>query len=389
MKLSLVTETFPPEINGVSLTNYRLAHNLIRGGHDLELIRPAPRAAGFDGSSAKLRELRVRGWPILLYPSMQIGHFSRARLLAQWRVHRPDVVHIATEGPLGLGALLAARRLKIPVTSTFHTNFHAYCRDYHLGFLRSPVLRYLQWFHNQCAATFVPTLDLLAHLEQAGFKGLLHLGRGVDRQLFHPSRRSSELRKQWRAGEEIPVLLCVSRVAREKNFPLVLESFLELRKRTPRIRMVVVGDGPFLPALRRRFPEAHFAGMRFDEDLAAHYASADLFLFASATETFGNVVLEAMASGLVVLTYNYAAGRQHIEHLQSGILVPFDQPELFKEAARQLFDNRQVWPSLASAARDATGRACWKDVTARFEQALTSSLPFRSNETPLYPVLSS
>lgn len=370
VRISLVTETFPPEINGVALTNFRLVGNLRRKGHDVELIRPQPRRSAIRGYWRVDREFRVAGLPLPFYPGMRVGSFCRKRLLCRWTTNRPEIVHIATEGPLGLAALLAARQLRIPVTSTFHTNFQQYCCHYRVGFLRSQVLRYLRWFHNQCATTLVPTPDLSEHLENLGFLRLQHLGRGVDRELFNPARRSPELRRKWGAGTGAPVVLCVSRMAREKNLPLVLQTFLRFKEHAPHSRMVMVGDGPFLPSLRHRFPQAHYAGMRFDEDLAAHYASADLFFFASVTETFGNVILEAMASGLVVLSYDYAAGRRFIQHRRSGMLAPYDQADLFQQTARELLHDRNSWPLMAEAARERTSEAPWTSVVDQFEATL-------------------
>ena len=314
----------------------------------------------------------MRGWPVPGYPGLRLGHFARARLAKHWARNRPDVVHIATEGPLGTAALLAARRLGIPVSSTFHTNFHAYCRHYGAPFLRNAMLKYLRWFHNRCDVTLVPTQQLLNQLQEQGFERLQRLGRGVDRDLFHPDRRRTELRQSWACREDTPVALSVGRIAREKNLRLVIESFQCAREICPDLRLVFVGDGPLLPRLRRRFPDACYAGMRVGPDLAAHYASADLFLFPSVTETFGNVVLEALASGLVVLSYDYAAAHQFLRHEQNGFLVPYDRSDLFKAGARQLMERRASWPAWSAAARAATVEAPWRAVADVFEQALVA-----------------
>jgi glycosyltransferase involved in cell wall biosynthesis len=369
VRLTLVTETFPPEINGVALTNYRLARALGRNGHDIELVRPLSNRGDLQPEPVG-DSFYVRGWPVPFYRGVLLGQFCPQRLLRRWQDHRPEVVHIATEGPLGLAALIAASRLGIPVTSTFHTSFHIYCRHYGVPFLTSYALRYLRWFHNRCVLTFVPTADLLMQLGRTGFKRLELLGRGVDRDLFHPNRRSAQLRKTWGAADHTPVILSVGRLAREKNLPLILEAFTEIQRIRPEARMVVVGDGPMSTHLRCRFPHACYPGLRLDEDLATHYASADLFFFSSTTETFGNVVLEAMASGLAVLSYDYAAAAQHIQHGRSGILVPFNRPQLFRDAATRLVGQVPLWSALGRAARAATERVPWDFVTERFERAL-------------------
>jgi glycosyltransferase involved in cell wall biosynthesis len=264
---------------------------------------------------------------------LKIGLPVNLRLKKQWRKSPPDLVHVATEGPLGIAALLAARSLDIPVSSSFHTNFHAYSRHYHVGFLRNAGLAYFRWFHNRAACTFAPSADVVAALGAAGFQNLHLMGRGVDTQLFNPARRDVALRASWGAGPDTPVAMCVGRLAAEKNLHLVVKTWAQLRASRPDLRLVLVGDGPLRPALERQFPEVHFAGAHRGEVLARHYASGDLFLFASVTETFGNVVTEALASGLVTVAYDYAAGRAHMRDGENGFLADFDDDDAFHSAA--------------------------------------------------------
>ena len=168
----------------------------------------------------------------------------------------------------------------------------------------------------------VPTEALRAELQAAGFERTVVVARGVDTQLFDPARRSEALRRHWGVAQGDGVVLYVGRLAAEKNLDLLLQAFAAMQQINPRLRLVLVGDGPLRDALRQRCPEAVFAGQRSGADLAAHYASADLFLFPSLTETFGNVTPEAMASGLPVLAFDHAAAGQLIEHGDNGWLAP-------------------------------------------------------------------
>ena len=371
MKLSLVTETFPPEINGVAMTLHRLVHALALRGHTVEVIRP--QQFKHDGQETNpYAELLVPGLPCPGYPELKIGLPVNLRLKQRWRAHRPDLVHVATEGPLGLAALQAARALGIPVSSSFHTNFHAYSKHYHVGFLHDAGLAYFRWFHNRAACTFAPSVDVIAALATSGFRNLHLMGRGVDTALFHPARRDEALRASWGAGPDTPVAMCVGRLAAEKNLPLVVATWAALRARLPDLKLALVGDGPMRASLARKFPEVIFPGVRRGDDLARHYASGDLFLFASVTETFGNVVTEALASGLVVVAYDYAAARAHVREGENGFLASLGDAAAFQAAATRAVAQRHRWPHLRDAARRTAQTLSWDQVVDGFENVLSS-----------------
>ncbi len=372
MRIAVLTETYPPEVNGVARTMGQVVEGLLARGHKVELTRPSRLAGRRDGVCAgeRLTEHFVRGIPIPRYAELQMGFASPASLARRWRAARPDVVHVVTEGPLGWAAVIAARRLGIPLSSGFHTNFHAYSRHYGIGLFAGLVGRALRTLHNLCDATIVPTDEMRQALAARGFERLAVVGRGIDLGLFNPGRRSAALRAHWRCCGDEPVVLHVGRLAPEKNLRLFVEAALAVRQARPDARVVLVGDGPDAAALHAAHPEFIFAGTRRGADLAAHYASADLFLFPSVTETFGNVTTEALASGLAVAAYDYAAAHQHIADGDSGLLAPLGDEEAFVAAARTLALAPQTSARLRRNAVIVAGRLGWPKVIDELERVL-------------------
>ena len=346
----------------------------------MNVVRPrqGDTPSGPEGSS--LTHTLVPGLPIPGYAGLRFGLPVTAMLERAWTERRPDVVHIATEGPLGWAALKVARHLLIPVTTTFHTNFHRYCRHYRLGLLRGMVMRHLRTLHNRSSVTMVPDATLRQTLQQEGYRNVVVLGRGVDAGLFDPARRSAALRSAWGAQENDLVALYVGRMAPEKNLDVVVQSFEHILRRQPSARMVWVGDGPQLTKLQRQYPGHVFAGSRRDSDLSEHYASADLFLCPSLTETYGNVVPEAMASGLAVVAYDYAAAAMHIEHRKNGLLAPYGDTERFLRRVSGLASDPSQVRKLGMAAREAVLSRSWEDVGGIFEHYLHQAMQGGRNE---------
>lgn len=316
--------------------------------------------------------LLTRGWPLPGYAGLQWGQSSLHKLLRRWQRNRPDVLYIATEGPLGLSALRAARRLGIPVVSGFHTNFQQYSDHYGFGLLTRLLTGYLRWFHNRSRLTLVPSPSQRLELQRRGFERLELLARGVDGQLFHPARRSAALRAEWGLGEDEIAVLHVGRLAAEKNLQLLTRAFRQLQGDLPqqRLRLVLVGDGPLRAQLQAELPEALFCGVQRGEALAAHYASGDLFLFPSLSETFGNVVLEALASGLAVVAFDQAAAAQHIRHGHNGALATPGDEAAFIESARWLLEDPESLRRVRLNARQHAGKQGWPAIVERFESLL-------------------
>lgn len=380
LRVACVTETYPPEVNGVSLTVARMVEGLQARNHDVQLVRPRQEGADTPDRGDRFHEVLLRGMPIPRYPSLRMGMPSKRTLVKLWTLHRPDVVHIATEGPLGWSALQAAQHLKLPVCSDFRTNFHAYTQHYGIGWLRKPIMAYLRKFHNRTQCTMVPTEALRRELQAAGFERLEVVSRGVDTRQFDPSRRSAALRAQWGADDDTLVVCCVGRLAREKNLDLLVEAFRAIERCVPASRLVLVGGGPLEAELRSACPGVVLAGQRRGDDLAAHYASADLFLFPSLTETFGNVTTEALASGLPVVAFDYAAAAQVIDHGVHGLRVPFGDAAAFAEAALALAFDPVRRERLGQAARERALQLDWGAIVQRFEAVLVAAVRHAAHE---------
>lgn len=380
LRIAVVTETYPPEVNGVAMTLGRFVAGLHEREHEVQLIRPRQASGERAGSSERFREVLQRGVPIPRYPALKMGLPAKQALARMWSIKRPDVVHIVTEGPLGWSALQAALKLRLPVCSDFHTNFHAYSRHYGIGWLKTPIAAYLRKFHNRTRCTMVPTAAMRDELEEMGFRNLRVVARGVDTRLFDPARRSQALRDSWGAGASDPVALYVGRLAPEKNLPALVAAFEAMRARSPRARLVLVGDGPDSAAFAARHPAFVCAGMRVGEDLAAHYASGDIFLFPSLTETYGNVTVEAMASGLAVVAYDYAAAAEHLRDGVSGLLADYDDLGEFTRCAAKLVGDPVRIRRFGARARTTALALDWERVVQQLEAVLLTAVEVAAAE---------
>ena len=370
LRIAVVTETYPPEVNGVAMTLGRIVDGLQVRNHQIQLIRPRQHAGDAPLPTATLTQHLQRGIPLPRYEGLKMGLPAKAALTKLWTKNRPDVVQIATEGPLGWSALAAANKLRLPVASDFHTNFHSYSNHYGFGLLRRAIVAYLRKFHNKAAVTLVPTDGIRRELEASGYENIEVIGRGVDTRLFHPGRRDPALRARWGVGDDTPVALYVGRLAAEKNLALVFDAYDAMRSVAPDTRLVLVGDGPERASWQTKRPDAIFCGTRIGEELAAHYASGDVFLFPSLTETWGNVTIEAMASGLAVVAYDCAAAEEVIRHGENGLKVPPEDATAFKQMAASIAPDRIGQRRLGTAASVRAAQLSWDAIVDGFEHVL-------------------
>ncbi len=347
MRVAIVSETYPPEVNGVALTVQGLERGLRDLGHEVSLVRPRQG----DSAQAQASELLVPGAGLPRYPGLRFGFPAGRRLLSHWQRARPDAIYVATEGPLGWSAVRAARRLGIPAATGFHTRFDDYVGRYGAGFLSPLVFAWLRRFHNQAQATLVPTQELADFLRSRGFARVELLRRAVDTRLFDPARRDLRLRESWGLGSDTLAVIYVGRIAPEKNLELAVRAFREIQKQQRDARFVFVGDGPSRAALQAANPDFIFAGVQRGETLAAYFASGDLFLFPSLSETFGNVTLEAMASGVAVVAYDYGAAREHLSDGVNGACLRCGDEAAFISSALDLSIDTAKRRRHATAAR--------------------------------------
>ncbi|MBK1645721.1 glycoside hydrolase [Thiocapsa imhoffii] len=372
MSIAVVTETYPPEINGVANTMRHLVEGLIERGHRVQLVRPkqAGEHQSRESTPRGMRLHRVPGLPIPGYPGLRFGLPVFWRLRRLWHGDPVDLVYIATQGPLGHAALSAAQAHGIPTVTGFHTQFQQYSEHYGLGLFDQQIGKTLQHFHNRSDTTLVPTTQLQADLLARGFHDVHVFGRGVDIDLFNPARRDPALRREWGCDAETLALLYVGRLAPEKNLELACAAHAAILARHPRTRLILIGDGPERERIRHHHPEIICPGSRVGTALAAAYASADLFLFPSLTETFGNVVPEAMASGLPVLAFDDAAAHTLIRPWENGVTQSPNDPEAFIAAALELAQDRPRLLRLGQEARETAEGISWDRVIQGVETRL-------------------
>lgn len=361
MKIEIVSDTYRPDVNGVAMTLGRLTDGLRARGHRVHVLHTACETG--KGESI------ARSLPLPGYRDVRIGLPKPFDLRQRWERKRPDAIYVATESPLGKSALKSAHALGIPAVSGFHTNFHQYMERYGMPGMQSLARSYLRKFHQRAQCTLTPSPGMVEELKGLGLERVELLGRGVDTKLFSPSRRCPLLRAEWGVDEHTPVAILVGRVAAEKNLELGMKACERMRQVFPEMACVVVGDGPVRKTLEQAWPWVTFVGMKTGEDLARHYATADILLFPSETETFGNVLLEGMASGLATVSYDYAAASMHVRDGENGFKAPFGDEEAFlRQAVRALAV--PVDHELRIEARRTTESQGWDRVIDKFESTL-------------------
>lgn len=359
MRLTLVSETYFPQVNGVSRTLDRLVRFCRSQGDEVQLLVPR-----YHEPPELPEGVSMDSWPSLplpFYREVVLPLATPGGVRRKIEQFRPDLVHIATEGPFGRAALKACERLQLPIVSSYHTHFPQYLQLYGASFLTPLAWRYLRGFHNRTRMTYCPTDSTSRLLKEHGFAAVDVWGRGVDSERFNPGKRSLEVRRALGIGDDEIVLTYAGRLAAEKNLDILMQTWQRLT--LDNCRLLLIGDGP----LRRRLEELSdkrvvFAGYRHGEELATLYASSELFVFPSLSETFGNVVLEAMASGLPVIAFDVAGPGDIVRHGESGSLVEPNNVTHFTDAMRHLALTPGIRCALGNAARRYAETQSWSNI---------------------------
>ncbi len=325
---------FRADFDGTMTTMSRVVEALAHRGVEHLVLTPLPPAPE---ENSPTPVVPVRSIPFPFYPRYRLALPEREKVWRQLDAFAPDLVQIGTPDLGGRCVLAWARARGVPAIGGYHTHFPMYLRYYRLGFLQGHVWRQFRSFYNACARTLVPARTIIRELEAHGIERLVLWDRGVDMEKFHPRWRDPELRRELGAGAEDILFAYAGRFVSEKNVEAVARAFAIVRDGCPRARFVFIGDGPREAAVRRILPEAGFTGYLTGRALHRACASADVFCFASDTEAFGNVVLEAMASGLAVVTLTGTAMGDRVEVADAGLTVPRAEPELLARALERLY----------------------------------------------------
>ncbi len=350
MRIGIATDTYLPQVNGVTTVVRRIVTLLRARGHEVAVV--APRYPAFPVPEDE-HERRVPSIPFPLYPAIRLS-LPNARPVADFfDAFRPDLIHVHTEGPLGLAGRGYALRRGLPLVTSFHTNFPQYSRHYGVGVLAPAVWRWLTWFHHPARQTLTPGSAVRAELERRGLPQVAVWGRGVDTHTFNPSRRNAGWRRWLAGGDDTAVVLHVGRLAPEKNLDVLIEAWRVAHQALgQQATFVVAGEGPVERRIASRLPFVRLLGFLPIQHLATLYASADLCVFTSSTETCGLVALEAMSSGVPVVAAAAGGFRESVLPNETGLLVPPDDPRGFVEAILELVGNSRRRFLLAAAARE-------------------------------------
>lgn len=351
MRVAIITENFLPKLDGVTRTLARLLEHLQQRKHEAILLGPASGMEHYAGAEI----VGTAGIPLPFYPELKFNFF-RPLFIRRLKQFRPDIVHLVDPVVLGAAGLGAARFLNVPVVSSYHTNLAAYCGHFGFPIFTRPMWNYNRFIHNQCQLTFCPSPSTATILREQGFEHLRIWPRGVDTTLFSPERRSDALRASWSGGakEEKTVLLYVGRISWEKNLRLLTQTYRAMDTR--HCHLVIVGDGPALKEIQAELAglPVTFTGYLQGVELAQAYASADIFAFPSTSETFGQVVLEAMASGLPVVGIHSEGVCDLVCDGQTGLLATIHNKNeavtCYQSRLEYLIHHKQVRQDMGKAA---------------------------------------
>ena len=375
MRVAIFTDTFSPQINGIANTLNQLIFYFKSKGIDYLIF--APDYGNADRNKTKEANIvRLRGHRFFLYPECSLAFPNYFQQRERIRNFNPDLIHITTEYGIGSCGLLIAKELHLPIVMSYHTNFDRYLDDFHLSLLKRPYLSYMKRFHNQAAINLCPSYDTIRELRGRGFERLDIWSRGVDLDRFHPKHRSETMRRRLGAENKL-IYLYVGRISKEKGLDTLVKSIRMLNKRhRDRCVFVFTGDGPYLEEIQSEgIPNAVFTGALCGEELSAVYASSDVFVFPSGTETFGNVALEAMASGLPLICVDSGGVTDFAKHRQTAYVAKCRNHKSLARGMQQLLLDGELRGQLADAGLASARQRTWNCIFDALIRSYQSILP--------------
>lgn len=370
MRILLFTDTYRPEVNGVAMTLGRLVDYLQKNSHTVKVIAPLPSKPGREEPHV----YRSYSLPFFPYPEIRLAIPNPFALQKELREFKPELCHLATPFNLGLTGLRFCKKHGVPAVASYHTHFDQYLSYYNLTLFSHGIWAYMKWFHTQVERIYAPSRETESVLRKHGLHQTEIWPRGIDTALFHPKmgRERSPLPP---AGDRL-TLLYVGRLAPEKDLHILFEAYLTLPKEIKeKVRLVIVGDGPMINELKEKADETIlFTGFKKGEALAELYRHADLFTFPSSTETFGNVVLEAFASGTPVLAVNQGGVKEIIRHGETGWLVRARDADAFRQGMITLIEHKEIRRELSKRALHYAATQSWESIfsklVASYEEVL-------------------
>lgn len=367
MRIALMTESFLPNVNGVTTTLCHLLQHVQAEGHQALVFAPG----GAPDCYAGARIIPLDGVPLPFYPEVNVTP-PQFGITAHLRRFQPDLIHMATPAIFGAIIPTLAANLRLPLISSYHTDLVAYSQHYGLGLFKSPINAYIRWLHNRSRITLCPSTATLKQLRSQGFRRLKVWGRGVDTARFHPSYRSSAWRESVGAQPDDTILLYVGRISKEKRLDLLEEVLRGLEG----VRLVMVGDGPARNDLQQRMRglPVHFTGYLVGQELSTAYASSDAFVFPSDTDTFGQVIQEAMASGLPVAAAHSGGAPDLVREGVTGYTFAPGSASDLRFKLRSLITNPERRMMMGHAGRAAAENRSWysvmKELMGHYEHLL-------------------
>jgi glycosyltransferase involved in cell wall biosynthesis len=358
MRIALFSEVYWPMVSGVAVTLRRLADSLTARGHAVRVYSAT--YALPPGGADRPEAHRSPSLPLFLYPDVHWAFPRMGALVEDLEGFRPDVIHVATEFSMGLAGVRLAHRLGVPLIASAHTNYEQYAARYGMDWVVRPGWRYLRWFYGQADLVLCPSQFYRDWLEARGVARTALWTRGVDTATFSPRHRDDAWRASVGAGPGDLLVTYVGRIAREKNLDLLLDAWPALAARHPGARLTVVGRGPLADPIRRRgIPGVTVTGLLEGPALSAAYASADLFVFPSTTETFGNVLLEAMASGLPAVAAAAGGVMEFARHGENAWLVGPNDGDALAAGIGRLMDDEALRRRLGAGALRTAAERRW------------------------------